>query len=614
MTVLTPLDPSPYCQVDGYDFVALAAGRGERGLDISVQVSNGDISWADRVRVAEREPRTQAAGDIAGCTKLTPARADFGLLQLLPKVEARLRESGPAADWATPTPVAAAGTPAFPIGCLPPWLRAMATATAEALQVPVDLPAMLSLAILGTALAKKVDVRVRQGYYVPLNAYVMLGMESGERKSPAYRAMLAPLVAYERERMASVKKENEQRLATKEPPLPTPQLFADDITTEQVPVLLEQNGERLAIFSDEGDSLDIMAGRYSKGTPNFGVYLKGWDGGAYKVNRGMRPSIFLAHPLLSIGLCVQPSVLRGLAETPSFRDRGLLGRFWFSLPASFVGWRKAIGAPVPEEVRASYERRVRALLDLPLPERPDALELSHEAHEVLVAFAEELEPRLGPDGDLREIKDWVAKLEGSAARLAGLLHGAAGGFHQSQISAQTMRDAITLARYLLAHAQATFGMMRAKPGARQADVLLRWIVRKGLVEFSRRDAYRENPSHFERPDDCLPALELLIEHGVIAERPQSRRGVGRPASPVYDVNPAALQDDSQNSRNCQNTPPPEETGEKNGATQSAVIPAMPRQNSQTTAPHALRRDAEDRGPPLDGPPDPWLDEEDGGGF
>src|SRR6185437_14138388 len=215
MAILTPLDPTPCCQVDGYDFVALAAGREERGLDISIQVSNGDISWADRVLVAERAPRTTAAGAIAGCTKLSPARADFGLLQLLPKVEARLREHGPAPEWTTPTAVVGAGTPPFPVDCLPPWLRAMVTATAEALQVPVDLPAMLSLALLGTALAKKVDVRVRQGYYVPLNAYVMVGMESGERKSPAYRAMLAPLVACERERMTTAKRENEQRAVTK---------------------------------------------------------------------------------------------------------------------------------------------------------------------------------------------------------------------------------------------------------------------------------------------------------------------------------------------------------------------------------------------------------------
>ena len=37
-------------------------------------------------------------------------------------------------------------------------------------------------------------------------------------------------------------------------------------------------------------------------------------------------------------------------------------------------------------------------------------------------FAEAIEPRLAPDGDLDPIVDWASKLVGAVARIAGLLH------------------------------------------------------------------------------------------------------------------------------------------------------------------------------------------------
>lgn len=605
MAVLTPLVPVITIREGAYEFHALAAGRTDHGLDVSITVSNGRdrIEWASIVGLSDEAKRLDGAHQLAQSTKCHAASGNRAFLELLPLVEIQHRETAEPSEWPEDATTPTAALPAFPLHCFAPWLRDMVQATAEALQVPADLPAMLALSILGTALAKKVDVEVRQGYYVPVNCYAMVGMESGERKSPTYRAMLKPLVEYERQLILAAKKENEGRAATKDAPAPLPQLFVDDITTEQVAVVLEQNGERLALFSDEGDSLDIMAGRYSKGTPNFGVYLKGWDGGAYKVNRGMRPSIYLHKPLLSIGLCVQPSVLRGLAETASFRDRGLLGRFWFCLPASYMGRRKPIGTPTPTAVRDAYESHIRRLLEMPLPERAEAISLSHAAHTALVAFAAELEPRLGPDGDLNGCKDWVAKLEGSTARIAGLLHCALGAMPGSQISGETMGHAVTLARYLLAHAQATFGMMRADPHGKQADLLVRWIVRKELTAFSRRDAYRENPSHFERVEDCAAAIAVLVERGVVAERVLIKRTAGRPPTPVYEVNPATH---LQNSQNRQNPDPPEETPGNEYSRNSDNIPTTDSQYSTTP----LEEPIHEEEPPNDSGRDPWLEEGD----
>jgi replicative DNA helicase len=556
MTLFTTLDPARSEHVGSYELIALAAIRGEHGLEASVQVSNGTVCWYGPVLLEDASALSGACAEISPLIKRSAAQVNHAFLQLVPKIEDGLRSALSGEPWADPVPFSNRVPPPFPLHCLPPWLRDMVIATAEALQVPADLPAMLTFPVLGTALAKKVTVCIRQGYFVPVNCYVMIGMESGERKSPAYRAMLAPIVSYERALIARVKlaRASEAEATGQKDDSPLPTLFADDITTEQVPVLLEQNGERLAIFSDEGDSLDIMAGKYSKGVPNFGVYLKAWDGGTYKVNRGMRPSIYLEHPLLSIGLCLQPSVLRSLTETPAFRGRGLLGRFWYALPSSFMGTRKTIGTPIPHTVERSYQDHIDALLAIPMPERAEVLYLSTPAHELFVTFESALEPQLAPDGALRPIADWVAKLGGGVARLAGLLHMAGAERDNEQIGAATMKNAIILGRYLLEHARATFGAMSENPAVKDAQAVLVWLARKEIATFSQRDICRDNRSRFEHPDACLPALTTLLEHNWIRDVPRDPKRNGRPPKSMYEAHPEI------GSRIRETSPPPEENG------------------------------------------------------
>ena len=90
-----------------------------------------------------------------------------------------------------------------------------------------------------------------------------------------------------------------------------------DITPEKLGQTLAENGERLAIVSDEGGVFDIMAGRYSNGVPNLDVYLQSHAGGAVRVDRGNRPPVMMNHPALTIALSPQPDVLRGLTEKPA---------------------------------------------------------------------------------------------------------------------------------------------------------------------------------------------------------------------------------------------------------------------------------------------------------
>ena len=86
-----------------------------------------------------------------------------------------------------------ATVPVFPVDTLPPWLRDWVTALATALQCPVDLPAMLGLAVLALCAAKRYQAHVIQGWDEPLNLYVAVALKPGESKSPAFAAAIRPV-------------------------------------------------------------------------------------------------------------------------------------------------------------------------------------------------------------------------------------------------------------------------------------------------------------------------------------------------------------------------------------------------------------------------------------
>jgi replicative DNA helicase len=91
----------------------------------------------------------------------------------------------------------------------------------------------------------------------------------------------------------------------------------------------------LFVSSDEGELFQLLAGRYS-GAPNFEIVLKAHTGGKLRVDRRGRSEIVDSATLV-IAMTVQPDVLRGIAENPAFRARGLTARFLYTLPKSLVG-------------------------------------------------------------------------------------------------------------------------------------------------------------------------------------------------------------------------------------------------------------------------------------
>ena len=201
-----------------------------------------------------------------------------------------------------------------------------------------------------------------------------------------------------------------------------PRLVADDITSETAASLLAEQGGRLAVLSAEGGIFATLAGRYS-GVPNFEVFLKGHAGDMLRVDRKSREAEHVERPALTLGLALQPSVIRDLASNAGFRDRGLLARLLFSLPVDLVG-NRIIGPPqINPTIVQAYNDNLRAMV-CALAEwtDPAALTLTPDAAALVLQLEKEVEPELRAGGKLGHIRDWASKYVGATIRLAGLLH------------------------------------------------------------------------------------------------------------------------------------------------------------------------------------------------
>jgi replicative DNA helicase len=474
--------------------------------------------------------------------------------------------------------------PEFPDGVLPAWLGAYVRAVAAATQTPVDLAGCMAISALGVAAGGKALVGVRSGWEEPTNFWTVSALAPGARKSAVVALITAPFFIYQRDRKAVVeveivektalkkaaeaslaqlikdqakaadqddatKKKNAEEIAAQaalvaaiEVPV-YPRLLADDATPEALASLMAEQGGRMGVLSPEGDVFDLMAGRYAK-EPNLGIYLKGHSGDTYQLDRIGREPEFIERPALTLGLSVQPHVLREIGARKNFRGRGLLARFLYAIPDDKVGYRQVTDAPdIDARLTVTYRDRMTRLVEtLAGWNDPMRLSLTAEARCELLTFAEGTEVGLRPDGDLGSapiLREWGSKLVGESVRVAALFHVAEHDEpHRTPIGANTVRAAIKLAPYWIAHAKAAFGLMGEDPAVMNAEAVLSWLHREELETFTKRDAFNAHRSRFPRAEDADPALGLLEAHGWIARQSEPKRaGAGRRPSPSYKVNP-----------------------------------------------------------------------------
>jgi hypothetical protein len=462
-------------------------------------------------------------------------------------------------DWADIIPINdTAELPPFPTGILPAQIAEYIRAVATSYHVPEDMPAMLALAITGTALQGRVIIRPQQKWIETASLYTMVLMESGQRKSPVFREILKPLKEFEksmqeqqsevlaenrtarelldRERRQAIAENNKERAfeIDKEllmlPELYEYRLTVDNLTSEKLAMLLKENPQGLGLFAPEADCVENIAGKYSNGRSDCKLYLRAFSGDGFCVDRIGRSSLIVDNPALSIGLCVQPTIIENLQHKREFREVGLLPRFLFSVPKPLEGNEPFNKADIPAGLQEHYDSTITDLLCL-WQEQTQRTEigLSPEAEKVFAAYFESFQ---NPQDGLTE---WRSKLRGQVLRIAAALSFLGGDYYS--ISGQAITGAIELAGYLEAHTKAAYGLLEADPETRAAQKILDWISRKDFTEFRIGELQKvalDKWADIKKASDLEPALHLLLDRNYL--RIEKRETGGKP-SIIYEINP-----------------------------------------------------------------------------
>ena len=455
----------------------------------------------------------------------------------------------------------------FPIDAFPQAVGDYIKALAENTQTSIDMAAVIALGILAVCAGRSYRIEGNTNYYEPLNLYVLLVAEPGERKSSimqnltrflfeyeqAENERLKPLIADYKQKKTNLesairnmqerlgKSQNDKQLELEIKAKQTEldgleevkpiRLYADDCSSEALTTLLSENDGVMAVISAEGSIFDIIAGRYNSKI-NLDVWLKGHSGDEIRVDRKNRMAEYISNPRLTTVLAIQPSVLEEIMGHKAMNGRGLIARFLIAIPTSRIGHRVFVSQGIPQEVTDSFHAVLSKILNTFVHDKVHTLQLSEEAQTVIEYYFNDNERLLlEPVCPMRE---WLAKNVGAVLRIAGILHLASNLDHNTLVSPQTMKKAITIGRYFRSHARYAYSIMGADETVKKAEYVLGKLKTYQKPYAKRRDVFRDcRGTYFKNVADLKPILDFLEEYGYIRQQSIPVIGTNRPSEIIH---------------------------------------------------------------------------------
>ena len=444
--------------------------------------------------------------------------------------------------------------PLWPVYVLPDWIAEHVTTTADQLQVPVDLCAQFALGALATVAMGYAEVVVGGRWREPLNLYLATALPSGGGKSPAEKAMTRAVRAWEKERRqqsmtevseADVRrrilekqaKDAESSAASRSKDIGVAiearrlldehvvvhpfRRLVDDATPEKLTQILAEQHGLIAVLSTEAELLDMAAGTYGR-SPNINVYLKAYSGDPMMVDRkggttNPATELRIDKPLLTVGLAMQPTVIDFIgAQNAQLEGRGFLARFLYSCPEPTTGVRdRSRVLDAPETAAADrYDAELTRLAECWRWPAGD-LTLTPAAERRFVAHLQDQEAEMGDR--LAPVSAWIAKLQSSILRVAGLLHLADGRTPNEQIDVPTIERAIVAGDYWIAHALA-MAADEDRVTVAEATHVLKTIRRRlddGAPATTAREIYTACRPRYTSVEELVAPLQLLERSGYV---------------------------------------------------------------------------------------------------
>lgn len=424
-------------------------------------------------------------------------------------IVAAFDRSGPSA---VPPNVVDSGFEPFPVNVLPPTLRAIVEAEAEAFSVDPSFVAVPLLPTLAAAIGASAEIEIRRGFVQPSILWSGIIGPSGSSKSPVLTRLRKPLDDLQRvarkeyekalrdylarshaidARNKKALKDNPHAPIEAAPEKPKMRRFwVRDVTREAlITNLAEQDGLGLLIASDELAALIRGLDQYkARAGADEAGFLELWNGDSISNERKTGEpefrSMFIEDPRVSIAGGIQPATLRRIF-TPDRVENGLFSRFLFAYPPPVLArWRDS-GAP--EEVERAYAKLLRSLSTQRFERWPEGgikahrLRLSADALELWRPFYETFTNAGRSETD--EASGSVAKLVGYAARLALVLELARWaeqeepGLRPDHVSAWAMEGAIRLVVWFEQEARRALRILQAANEEEEEGPKLMAVIR-----------------------------------------------------------------------------------------------------------------------------------------
>ncbi|MDD5394432.1 MAG: YfjI family protein [Thiothrix sp.] len=505
-----------------------------------------------------------------------------------------VRTEKPTVDgWGIPESLLDIGSESarYPLNVLPGVVGAAVREVVEIVKCPPALAANSALSVLavaGQGIANvQPNIRIKPS---PLSLYLLSIGESGERKTTAddfFSGVLdmwahqkqqeiepdlikgrADVVAWKAEiegikdsikqaaRKGQDNRENRERLAfaeaTQPKPIYAPNMVSEDTTPQSVAFDLVHEWPSVGILSSEAGV--VFGGHGMKAdniTGNLATLNKLWEGGTLSVKRrGEGGSFNVRDVRLSMGLAIQPSIIRDFYEINGEKARGsgFAARFLLAFPASTKGNRietiEEISQQHPKKALNLFYAKLHEVLEQQYAnakngklENLPILKLSSDAKDVWLEYLNSAEIELRAGGDMADYSDLASKTANNAARIAGLFHLFNGGDVLDTISGNTMEAATMLAGWHLYEARRFFSEIAVPTDISNAIKLDAWIIDYCRTHYtdniSRRDLQRLAPNKVRNGINLDKALDELADANRVQVRTEGRKS-------IIDINPALL--------------------------------------------------------------------------
>ncbi len=441
-------------------------------------------------------------------------------------------------------PVALPDWKAFPVEALPSSIGDYVLAAARSIGCDPAAVALPLLAALASAIGNSYRVRVKSGWTEPAVLWTGVVAESGTGKTPAARAVMAPLekreaeaarqyaaefADYERQKMLYEKKWAAWKRGAKgqdgEPPeAPVKPVCAryivSDITIEALACQLAENPRGLLVHRDELAAWIWGFSQYKQQGSDLPSWLSMHSAGPVRVDRktGEQRHVFVSSAAVSVTGGIQPKALRRILS-PGFFDCGLVARLLLVMPPRQPrAWREAtVPEAVSRGVAAVFHNLVTHLQ--PVTDEhgqscPNEIPLSPEGKRVFAQFVNEhgREQYESTAGDLASL--W-SKLESAGARLALIHHlvrfAAGEQFNMDAIGPESVEAGVMLVRWFGAEARRLYRVLQETEAEQTQRELAELVARLG-AEVSARDLMRANKS-YTTAEAAEAALSDLAKHG-----------------------------------------------------------------------------------------------------